>query len=300
MRRLLAAALAGASALALVLAGVAWWTSNTALDTDRFVAVVGPVIDQPPVRAAITTTVSSQLTALVGVPALEPVIAGEVGTVVDGPQFRPVWLAALTLAHRDVVTALTGPQGAVTTVSGGKVSVDLIEVVAQVLSRLPAPATAVLGRGRSLHGTTGTSAAQVRAAVATYLGHPLPAGFALVPLMDASTLDHARTGVQALNGSVWVLGAAGILALAAALVVSRRRRRTVGQVALWGAAFTALAYLGLRQVSGLATDALPAGGVRPVVTAVVTALFDSLWVPALVLCIAGILVGIVGYLPRSR
>ena len=86
MRRLLAAGLTMLSALALVLAGVAWWTSATALDTPRFVAVVGPVIDQPAVQAAVTTSVTDDLTTLVGQPALAPAVRSTVSSIVAAPE----------------------------------------------------------------------------------------------------------------------------------------------------------------------------------------------------------------------
>ncbi len=303
MRRLLAAALALLAAFVLVLAGVAWWTSATALDTQRFVAVVGPVIDQPPVRTALATTMGDQLTSLIAVPALAPLVRSEVAAVVAGPGFDAVWYAALTVAHRDVVAALTGPAGSAPTVSApdGTVSVDLIQVVIQVVQALPASVTSLLGQGRTLHLSPGQTSATVRAELAAYLGRPLPAGFATVPVASTSTLDQARTVVRALDGSVQVLAAVGLVVALMALVASRRRRHTVGQIALWGAVLTALAYLGLQQVAGLAADAVPAGPVSPVVAAVVHALFDSLRTPAVVACVAAVVVAVLGHLPlRGR
>ena len=300
MRRLLAAGLACLSALFLVLAAVAWWTSATALDTQRFVAVVGPVIDQPAVRAALTTSIAGDVTTIVGQPALASPLRSEVGTVVDGPGFHAVWYAALTVAHRDVVAALTGPGGPGLLVgrSDGTVSVDLIQVVSQVLQALPGSVTSLLGHGRALNSSPGQTSAQVRAQVAAYLGRPLPTDFATVPVASATTLGHARTAVQAIDGAVVVLTAVGLLFALAALVVSVRRRHTIGQVALWGAVFTALAYLGLQAVSRLAAGAVPAGPVNAAVTAVVHALFDSLWVPTVVICVTGVVLALLGYVPR--
>ena len=303
MRRLLAAALACLSALLLVISAAGWWTSATAMDTQRFVAVAGPVIDQPEVQAALTAAVADELTSLGGPSALAPVVRNWVAAVIAGPGFHAVWYAGLTTAHQDVTAALTGPAGSTATISGsdGTVSVDLIQVVTQVLAALPADARALLGHGRTLHLSSSLTSAQARAHIATYLDRGLPAGFGTVPVASTTTMDRARVLVRVLDGTVVVLGAAGLLLALAALAVSRRRRHTIGQVGLWGAVFTAGAYLGLQQACGLAAGAVPAGAFAPAVTAVIHTLFDSLWVPTLVLCVAGVILAGVGYLPlRGR
>lgn len=293
-RSLLAAALAFLAAVALVLAGIAGWTTWTALSTPRFVALAGPVIDQPGVRSAIATSLGDQLSSLVGRSEIRPIAVREVGAVLASPGFRPVWYAALTVAHQDVVTALTGPEGAVTTVHG-EVTADLIAVVGQVLRQLPPSVTALLGGGRTLLLPAGESSAGMRAAIGHYLGRPLPAGFATVPVIDAAALSHARTGVQLFEGSVPVFGASGLALLAAALLAGRRRLRVFAIAAIWVGAGSALAYLGLQRVGALAVDAVPASAVRPAVVAVVQALFDGLRTPAVAVC-AGAAVLAVGAL----
>jgi len=299
MRRLLAAALAAACAALMVAACVGWWVSRTALDTPRFVAVAGPVIDQPPVQTSLSTAIAGELTSLVGLPQLTGLVRREVASVVAGPTFRGVWYASVTVAHRDIVQALTGPTGptAAVTGSGGTVSVDVIDVVGQVLAAMPPSPAALLGQGRVLALSPGQTPAEVRIQVAKYLGHPLPPGFATVPVATTETLDRARTAVRVFDGSVVVLGVAAALALMAALVVSRRRLRTVGQVGVWVALFTALAYVGAQRLGTAAAATVPAGPVRPAVSAVVAALFDSLRAPAVAVCAAGVAVAVVTHLP---
>jgi hypothetical protein len=282
------------------------------------VALAGPVIEQPPVRAAVTGALTEDLTSLVGVPALEPVVRPEVASVVASPSFRSVWDSALTVAHRDVVTALTsadvGSAPGLSTTEGAngagpQVSVDLIEAVAQVLRALPPAATTILGHGRTLRlpqgtSTDQTSSVQVRRAVSAFLGKPLPATFATVPIASVATLDRARTGVRVLDTTDLVLAVLGGLALLLALVVSPRRVRLVGVFALCAGAFAALAYLGLQHVSSVAADAVPASAVRPAVTAVVGALFASLHGPTLLVCVGAATVAAVTFLgslvPRGR
>jgi hypothetical protein len=291
MRRLLAAGLAFLSAAALVLAAVAYWTTNTALDTQRFVAIAAPVIDDPAVRAGLSTSIGSELSQLVSAPVLGPLITQQAARVVDSPAFRTAWVAALTVAHREVVAALNGEPSAATT-SNGEVSVDLIAIVAQVLRELPPAATTLLGRGRELALPALADPAAVRAAIGTYLGHPLPASFATVPVMSATTLDRAQKAVTLLNGSVGVLVVIGLVLLGVALVVSPRRLQTVGLEALLVAGLTVLAYFGLQLVGTAIENNVPVSAVSPAVVAVVHALFDSLRRPAVLICLGGVVVGV--------
>jgi hypothetical protein len=293
MRRLLAAGLAFLSAAALVLAGVAYWMSNTAMDTPRFVTVAAPVIDQPEVRAALATSVGDQLSGLVSLPVLAPIIQRQAATVLESSAFRTAWVASLTVAHREMVAALTGSDsaGAVST-SNGEVSVDLIAIVAQVLRELPPAATTLLGRGRPLDLPVLADPAQTRAAIGSYLGRPLPASFATVPIMSSATLDRTQTAVRLFTRSVGVLVVVGLALLAAALVVSPRRRQTFGIEALFVSGLTALAYLGLQGAGSAISDAVPRSAVSPAVAAVVKALFDTLRTPAAVICVAGVVVGV--------
>ena len=296
MHRAASSVLACLTALLLVLAAASSWTSQTALNTDRFVADVGPVIDQQPVRDAIADEVSTQVVALFHVPAAKTLIQREVRVVVGRPSFRPIWLSALRLTHGQIVVALTGPVASDPSLraSGGEVQLDLIAVVVQVLQELPPIAVRLLGGSGALHVPAGTSAASVRALVAHFLGRTVPADFATVPLMPTKDLEAARTYVGWLDGAAPRLLVLALVLLAVALVVSRRRFRTLAELGLWFAVFTVLAYFVARGVGTAITAGLSLGAARPVAVAVVAAVFDSLRSPATVLAVIGAAVAVLG------
>lgn len=168
MRRAVSSLLALLTALALVLAAASSWTTRTALDTRSFVAQVGPVIDQQPVRDAIASDVGAQITALLHLPAAKGLVEREVRLFVGKPSFRPIWLAALASVHRQVVTAVTGPDVALQQV-GGEIYLDLIDVVVQVVHDLPPVALSLLGASGSLHVPAGATGAQTRSLVSHFL-----------------------------------------------------------------------------------------------------------------------------------
>jgi hypothetical protein len=299
MRSAVSAGSACLTALVLVLAAVAGWTSQTALDTDRFVALAGPIIDQQPVRDAIATKVGSQLAGLVTVPAAGPILKRETARVVNSASFRPLWFSALGVAHRQVVAALTGSNASVRTV-GGEVYVDLIGVVAQVLHALPTTVTSVLGASGQLGIPADATPAQIRAAVSRFLGVALPTSFATVPVVHASVLDAGRTGVRILDGAAPALLLVAAALLVLALLTSRRRWLTPVQLGIWVAAFTAAAYLVALGVATAVKAALPSNLARPVAGAVVDALLGSLRSPALILGAGGLAVALIGLLAARR
>ena len=155
VRRTLAAVLAFLTAFLLVLSVVSTWTSRTALDTNKFAARVGPVIEDPTVKAAISTQIGDELVEVLNLQvrlstALPPnlqflagplasgaetVVRRQVTKFVNTPAFVRIWDSALRLAHQQVVSTLTGSDKSVQVVNG-QVVVNLIAVVDEVLSSL--------------------------------------------------------------------------------------------------------------------------------------------------------------------
>lgn len=119
-RSRISAALVGLTGVLIVLAIVAGWVSRTALDTDAFAARAVPVVNEPAVRAAISTELGAQLVGVLDLQArvepllptrltflaapagsaLDDVIRRQVATFVDSAAFRETWFRAVTFAHR--------------------------------------------------------------------------------------------------------------------------------------------------------------------------------------------------------
>ena len=294
---MIAVVLAGLSALVLVVAAAAAWTSMTALDTTRFVAQVGPVIDQEPVRAAVASEVSRQLVALVGTPLAAPLVDAATAQVVDSAAFRALWFSALGTAHRQAVDILEGRDTGVQQV-GGHVRVDLIAVVAEVLHRLPPAAVALLGRSGQLDVPSGATAAELRATVSRYLGVRLPATFATVPIARTTDLDRARAGVRLVDGSTLLLLLVATALFVAALIVSGRAARTTVYLGIWLVVLTLAGYVGALGLRTAVSAVLPGGTAKPVTEAILQALFASMRSPAVLLAVAGVALTVIGLLAR--
>ena len=315
LRRVTAAVLAFLAAALLVLSVVGRWTTQTAVNTDKFVARVGPIIDQPAVRDAITTEVTNQLVTTLDLStrvqaalpqnlqflagpiagAANDLVGKTVSHVVNGPRFRDVFYVALRLSQEQVIRLLSGSNANVQVVNG-KIVVDLIGVIDLVLQDLASELPTVLGSAVSLQVPDNLPTEQIRAVVQKYLGIQLPDSFGQVPIMDASSLEAARTGYTVVNLSVVLLALVTLLAFVLALVASVDRRRTLLQFGFWVAGITAVVFFVVRAFTDAALANVGDETLRPAVTAGVHELFSSLRGFAALLFWLGLVLAVVMYL----
>lgn len=307
--------LATLAALLLVLGTVGTWTSNTALDTDEFVERVGPIIDQPAVQTAISTELGNQIIETLNLrariaPALpetlsflaapiasgaDDVVRAQVAKVVASEQFRVVWYHALAVSQEEVATALTGSNDQLLVVDG-VVTVDLVEVVAEVLRRVKAELPNILRESVALSLPPNASGDQVREAVSKHLGVDLAPNFANIPIMDASSLESAQTGIKVVDaGAVVFLIGAGIL-LVVAIGASGGRRRTTLQFGISLALITGVIFFAIRAVNSATVEGIDSETLRPAAEAALDVIFGSLRIYAWSLMVVGLAIALGAYL----
>lgn len=307
--------LAALAALLLVLGTIGTWTSNTALDTDKFVERVGPIIDQPAVQTAISTELSNQIIEALNLrariaPALpetlsflaapiasgaDDVVRAQVAKVVASEQFRRVWYRALAISQEEVAATLTGSNDKLLVVDG-VVTVDLVEVVTEVLRRVGAELPTVLGESVALSLPPDASGDQVRKAVSKYLGVDLTPNFANIPIMDASSLESAQTGVKVVNAGVIVFFIVAGILLVTAIGASTRRRRTTLQFGLSLALVTGVIFFVIRAVNSATVEGITNDTLRPAAEAALLVIFSSLRVYSWWLVVVGVAIALVAYL----
>ena len=225
------------AALLFPFALTAYWGQRTLTDTERYVATVAPLAQDPTVREAvgtkITAVIVTQLDAEVRIsnlltdyPKLQP-LAGPlasgvdsfVGTQVDNllasDRFDQVWVAVNTKLQESLIAALSNdPNGAVT-IQGDQVILDTGDLIAEVKQRL-------VDNGLS---------------IAANLPVP-PVADRQIVLLTSPQLQTARTA-YALGQPVaqWLIFVVLLLFIVAILVSRRRARMTiaVGVAILLGA-----------------------------------------------------------------
>ena len=146
------------AALLFPLALTAYWGQRTLTDTERYVATVAPLAQDPTVREAVGTKITdvivTQLDAQVRItdlladyPKLQP-IAGPlasgvnsfVGTEVDkllaSDRFEQVWIAVNTKLQQSLVAALSNDPTGPVTIQGDQVILDTGDLIEEVKQRL--------------------------------------------------------------------------------------------------------------------------------------------------------------------
>jgi hypothetical protein len=281
------------SCVLVVLGTVAVGIQQLLLNTDRWVAVVGPLARDPDVQSSMADTASRlTLNALdlqgrtqalpTPVRGLAAPIEAAIGSFVDdqslhlmqSPEFSVLWEDLNRSVHRGLVQLLRGDttdNGAVN-VSNGEVQLDLLSLAPALMRRLDEFAPEVLAAPLPASLTDASmSSADVRQRLTEVVGHQLPADFGYVPVASAASLVTLRQAVQLLDRASWGLILAAVVAVAVTLVVSLDRRLTLFRLGvgitlgmlLVGAALIVvdnrlLSSLGGRPISGAVQAALGA------------------------------------------
>ena len=231
------------SAILFPIALTAYWGQRTLTDTERYVATVAPLAQDPTIKQAVgakvTEVLVTQLDAQTRVsdllqdyPRLQPLsgpiasgvnnlIGEQVTKLLDSDQFDQLWITLNTQLQKALVAALSGqPSGAVT-IQGDQVVLDTGDLIEAAKQRL-------VDRGLSF---------------AANIPVP-PAVDRQVVLLTAPQLEQARTAYAlAQPVAQWLIYAVLLLFVAAILVSRRRARMTmaVGIAIVVGAVVVRLA-----------------------------------------------------------
>ncbi|GAA4697147.1 hypothetical protein GCM10023215_39120 [Pseudonocardia yuanmonensis] len=212
---------------------LAIWTNNQISDTDRFVATMGPVLEDPAVQTAVAGRVTQEIFAQVdvqqlanqavdalaaqGLPApIADRLHGLTGPLADGtrsfvqekvqelvssPTFVAAGQQALTVTHEQLAAVLAGQSSAIS-VQGTHAVLDLYPFIEAAKQRLVADGFELAARIPAIHPT--------------------------VPLFPASTLIRAQTLYQLLDVSAtWLPWVTLAFLIGGALLARNRRRATL-------------------------------------------------------------------------
>ncbi|GAA1147408.1 hypothetical protein F4556_003882 [Kitasatospora gansuensis] len=273
------------------LSAVAAWTNSQVGDTDRYLATVTPLAENPAVRAAVTDRVTTEIMKYLPVgtlldevtPDQRPLLDAALGRVssaitdgltgfvhnqvervVDSDAFVTVWVAVNRNAHAAVDRILTGQGGGAVQAQGDTVTLDLAPLIDQVKNRLVADGLGIASKIPEIH-----------------------TDFVLV---QSDAIPKARTAFRLLDLAGFWLPVLTVLCAAAGVLLAGRRRRALVTAALGVAAGAALLGLGLTVFRALYQDRLPAGVNQDAATAVYDALVHYLRATVRAVVVLGLLV----------
>ena len=315
-RQIVAAVLVFVAALGVTLSVVGLWAGNTTLNTDRWVATVSPLSQDPAVRAAVSAYTTEQLftslnveqrvkaalppkAAFLASPLSEQVhgfVQSSVTKALASPQFAQLWPAINRVAHQQAMNILNN-NSAVVRNSGQTVTLNLLPVVNNVLRRLQQQVPTLFGKRIKLPTiTNGQIPAGLQSKIESALGVKLPANFAAIPIYEGNQLSAAQQAVVQFKRYVVALVAGSLLALGLAIWISPRRRRTTLQFGILLVITVVALTVVLRAVRTQLIDQVPAGVYRAGADAGVQIVFATLRERGTQLLWLGILIAVVGYL----
>jgi len=143
------------------------WSANQVSDTNRYIENIEPLIHNPAIQNALADNVTNQITSHLNITgytnqaaalltskglnrvgsllqsfgpsiasAVSGYIHGQVLKLVSSPQFANTWIQVNTVAHAEMVKALSGQGGGAVKVSNGQVVIDLAPFIQVVKQRL--------------------------------------------------------------------------------------------------------------------------------------------------------------------
>jgi hypothetical protein len=226
------------------------WARRTVYNTDRWVAVVGPLASDPAIQQALATKLTTSVfTALDVQSRVESAlsdaapkltfIAGPITNGVEGfvqdqvqkifasPQFQQFWTDTITRLHPQVIAVLNG-SSEIVQVQGNQVVFNYLPLVNQALSQMSQTLSGIIGHQITLPTITpDTVPSQAIAALDTALGVQLPETFGSVVLFQADSLETIQNAASIFDKTLIIALVLFLVSVVLALVLSTNRRRTL-------------------------------------------------------------------------
>ncbi|BFU43235.1 hypothetical protein [Krasilnikovia sp. MM14-A1004] len=296
MRRITAAVLIAITAFAMVASVVGVWSARTAFNTDKWVATIAPLPQDPKVAAAVADYATNQVFAAIDVqqrvqtvlPAQAAFIAGPVTSqlrdavektvynVLQSDQFQRIWLELNRRAHDRAVAILNGTSDIVVA-HNDRVEIDLLPLINQVLRALSTQLPTLFGKQLTLPDlSSGAIPENLRVRVEDALGVTLPANFAQFTVYNSGQLAAVQQMVKTAKRDLVLFVVATFVLLGLALLISPGRRRTLLQLGLWLVVAAVTVAAVIRAVRDQILNQVPAGLYRDGAAAAVTTVFSQL------------------------
>jgi hypothetical protein len=229
------------------------WARRTVYDSNRYLAVVGPLASDPAIQEALArqltqavftaTDVEAKVQAAIAERAprlgfiagpltssLQGFVQDQAQKVLASSQFQDFWVGANTVLQKQVVAVLDG-NSEVLTVQGNEVVFNYLPLLNDALQQLSGTLSAILNRQITLPTITpDTVPSQAVASLQTALGVTLPPTFGSVTLFQGDELTSVQDAVSTVNKILILAIVLFIIGAALALVLSTNRRRTLLQL----------------------------------------------------------------------
>lgn len=228
------------------------WVRHTVLNTDNYVSTVAPIASDPAVTEALARTATDEIfnaldpqqlvanalppkASFLAAPitnGIKGFVQDQVNVILGTAAFRQIWTTANRVAHEALLKVLNGDAKALQT-TNGEVVLNLVPLINSVLAAVQTQASDLIGKDVTLPTLTGNELPSAACAkISAALHRPLPATCGQIPLFPSDKLTQAQRAVRAFKHLVVALLILTPLLAALALWLTRRRRRTLMQMAV--------------------------------------------------------------------
>ena len=313
------------TSLCVALTTVGVWVNRTIWNTDRYLALVAPLIRDPEVTDALAVKLTEETftalnvqsrveQALAQIPKLPesadsllagPLVAGaqsvvqnQVKTFLATDAFANLWVEINRAAHEKVVALLNGDYDQLPNVdiTGGEVRLNFVSAVAGLLQQLVQSGANALGLSVTIPDIPpdlDASAAIQR--LGSALGVTLPADFGQLTIMTENQLtgyQQAAKNVKRLAGGLFLLS---VILLVITILVAPNRRRGVMWLGLGIALALFLGGVAIRKLEANLVDAITGQGGKAAARDVFTQVTHGLRRVGLLVLLIALVAGVVAY-----
>jgi hypothetical protein len=212
------------------------------------VSRAAPIATDPAVQVALADRLTKQISSVIdpaklfkevlperGQALAVPLAGAVTGFVhdrvlqfVQSDQFEKLWTEAIRKAHATAVAILNGEHPPFVVTRNGVVSLDVLPMINAILAAISAASPDLFGHDVQLPEIRATDDPDSAInKLATALDVQLPKDFGLIQVYDRSQLDAVQEGLHLFDRFVVVLVVVSLLCAIAAMVFTRRRRRTL-------------------------------------------------------------------------
>ncbi|NLE23634.1 MAG: hypothetical protein GX624_12775 [Actinobacteria bacterium] len=316
LRSLLIGVLVVLTCLSVVVTGLTLWSHYTVMDTEGYMALVGPVGKDPKAIQRLSEYIGGEVVSVTdlqrrvteALPARAQLFAGPITAYVEdfivrgarkvlsSPRAYQLWLEVNRAGHEKVVALLRGETTGVY-IQGSDVKLNLLPLISHVIvwvdERLPGGLSDRLGPPVIAPGATPEEGIRQ---IEDWSGRTLPSDFGQITLLQSDALGPAQTAVKWFDRLTWVLPMVTAALVAATIWLSRRRARTAIALGVGAAVAFFIARVIVARASLYLADQVREGEGRHVVREVVDAALGPLTAITVWICAIGVVVAVIVWL----
>jgi hypothetical protein len=320
LRGLLVGLLVFLSCLAVVVTGLTLWTHYTVMNTDGYMALVGPIGKDPvaiqnlseyiggevivatDLQQRVTDALPSRVQLLAGpiTAYVEEFITKGARKVLSSPKAYDLWLKINRVGHEKIIALLRGD----TTnayIAGDDVRLNMLPLISQVLvwadERLPGGLSDRFSPPVIAPDSDPLAGIQE---VANWSGRPLPSDFGQITLLQSDALGPAQTAVKWFDRLTWILPLVTAALIALSIWLSRRRARTAIAIGIGAAVAIFVTRVIVKRASLYLTEQVQEGEGETLVRDVVDASLGPLTTITIWICVSGVVAALLVWLLGRR